>query len=349
MRLSGEAFRTVSSALADAFSDRGQFERLARCIEKQLQDICGPDATNPEIVLALIECSETEDALAGLISCAKELNSTNVRLAAIDVDSLGQAAPTTQVVEGGGGTDDFKHRLLDALGTARSAGLEALAGKELADLLKAATDAEAETLFLALLGTVRTEISDAAASALAPVVSESLRRRIGDGKRPDDLKVDLTRTRLRRIDLSGLDLHQADIAFADLRHANLESTNLWRSRAYGVNASEVGLSRSNLEEARWHEAVARETRFHDCRMVSAFFKDADLAGAEFQRSRLQGAHFERADLSGTDFEQAQLTDTYFAGATIDEAAARSIARAFNWQEAHLDPPALELVKRFAGP
>lgn len=121
--------------------------------------------------------------------------------------------------------------------------------------------------------------------------------------------------------------------------------NLWRSRAYGVNVEKAGLSRSNLEEVRWHEAAASEARFHDCRMVSAFFKDAVLTGAQFQRSRLQGAHFEGADLRGARFEQANVADASLVGAVVDEAAAASLSRAVNWRKARFDHETLEIVRR----
>ena len=203
-------------------------------------------------------------------------------------------------------------------------------------------DEEADTLYLALLGNVKTERPAEVVIELAPVIAACLRRRIGDGARPD---LNLARARLRRIDLSGLDLHGADVAFGDLGHAKLDSTNLWRSRGYGVNVSGAAFARSNLEEARWHSAVAREARFHDCRMVSAVFKEADLAAAEFQQSRLQGAHLERADLTGARFEGAQLADAFFIGAKVDEAAAKTLAVATGWEKAHFDQPTYELIAR----
>ena len=84
-------------------------------------------------------------------------------------------------------------------------------------------------------------------------------------------------------------------------------------------------------------------------MVSAFLKEADLAGAQFQRSKLQGAHFDGADLTGARFEQANVADACFMGATIDPAAAASISRAKNWDKAHFDQPARDLVAGHAGP
>ncbi|MEA2716118.1 MAG: hypothetical protein QOI99_435 [Actinomycetota bacterium] len=349
MRLSRDAFDTVFAALDDAFSAQGDFALLARCIDTRLQDITGANASNRDIVMALIECAENGDSVDRLVACAKEKNPDNRLLADIDVATLTLAPAPSQVVESGGGTGTFKARLLETLGTLGTPGLQDLAGHELTTLLDGGSEAEAETLYLALLGTVRTQTGDEVLDALTPVIGAALRRRVGSGKRPDGVDVDLARARLRRIDMSGVDLHEADLAFADLRHANLANANLWRSRAYAVDVTKAGLSGANLEEVRWHACIAREAGFHDCRMVAAFFKEADLVGAEFQGSRLQGAHFERADLTGASFEGANLADAYFEGATIDQVAATSIAKAKNWAAAHLDPAAHELVSHAATP
>jgi uncharacterized protein YjbI with pentapeptide repeats len=134
-----------------------------------------------------------------------------------------------------------------------------------------------------------------------------------------------------------------------LAQTDLTNVNLWRSRGYGVNVTKAGLSRSNLEECRWHAAVAHKTRFHDCRMVSAFLKEAELVGAQFQRSKLQGAHFDRADLTGARFEQANIADACFIDATINDAAAASLSRAKNWQSAGFDQAARDLIAGHATP
>jgi uncharacterized protein YjbI with pentapeptide repeats len=346
VKLTADAFRAVSDALCDAFPNRGDFERLARCLDGRLQDIAGPNDPIPDLALALIEHAESADCVDRLVDCAKTQNPDNRMLAALGADALTAAAAPAEVVDAGAGADTFKRRLKEALGNLDTDGMHVLAGHELAELLQTASDDEAETLFLALLGTVRGDRPDGVVAELAPVVSDYLRRRLADGKRTE---LNLARARLRRIDLSGLDLHETDIAFADLRHADLTNTNLWRSRGYAVHVSKAGLSRSNLEEARWRAAVAQDARFHDCRMVSVFLKEADLNGAEFQRSRLQGAHLEGANLTGARFEQANLADAYFSGATIDAAAARSISRAKNWDKARFDSAARELIAAGAGP
>lgn len=348
MKLSSQSFEKLSEALEDAFVQRGDFERLARCIDRRLPDIASDGARVPDLVLALIECAESADTVDRLVACAQEQVPTNRLLAAIDVGTLESAPEPERVVSDRPGGGRFKTELVEALGYLEAKGMQVLAGNELAGLLREASDRDAETLLLALLGTVRTDLADNVVGEIVPVISDALRRRLGNGKRPDDMKLDLARARLRRIDLSDLDLHEADLAFADLRHADLTNANLWRSRAYGVNATKAGLSRANLEEARWHAAQATEARFHDCRMVSAFFKEADLTGAEFQRSRLQGAHFDMANLSGARFEQANLADAFFTEATIDRAAAASLARALNWQDAHFDDAARRQIADAAG-
>src|ERR671921_659525 len=103
VRLSSGSFERVSSALSDAFSASGDFKQLARCIGKSLQDITDPNGRTPDLVLALIECAETADAIEQLVACAKKQNPDNRRLAAIDVSALEEAAGTQQVVAAGGG------------------------------------------------------------------------------------------------------------------------------------------------------------------------------------------------------------------------------------------------------
>jgi len=348
VRLAREAFDQLFAALCDAFSTP-DLAGLARCLNVRVGDVAGANARDPDVVRALIEYAEDTDAVPAFVTCAQARNASNLLLGAVDGANLQAAPAPRQVVERGEGTQPFKARLIDALATLATVGMEALAGQELASLLDGATLAEIETVYLALVGTARTATSDEALAALTRALAEALRRRIGEGPRPAGVEVDLNRTHLRRIDLSGVDLHEADLAFADLRHADLAKANLWRSRAYAVDVSEANLAGANLEEVRWHACKGREARFHTCRMISAFLKDADLAGAQFQGSRLQGAHFDRADLTGADFAGANIADAYFPGATVDQAAARSMAKALNWQRAHLDAAAFDLVAQAAAP
>jgi uncharacterized protein YjbI with pentapeptide repeats len=348
VRLSDDAFDAVETALLDAFANAGEFKLIARCLGTRLQDITSESNRLPIVVLELIEWVESRDQVTNLIKCAKKQNSENERLAGLDFATL-EAAPTTaELVDAGGGKTKFKEHLKNALEELNSPGLELVAASELSKLLAAGTDEEADTLYLALVGNVKANRADEVVNALAPIVAKYLRRRIENGRRPVDVSLDLARARLGGIDLSGLDLHEADVAFADLSHARLDKTNLWRSRGYAVNVTGAGLSRSNLEEARWHAALARKARFHNCRMVSVFLKEADLTGSEFQQSRLQGAHFERADLTGARFEEADLADAFFLEATIDQAAAASISRAHNWKKAWFDPKARKLIEQKGG-
>lgn len=346
MRLTGASFDALESALRDAFADYDELGRVTRCFNTQLQDITAEDRM-PIVIQKLIEYCESRDQIPDLVQCAKERNTTNRLLQALALENLEEEPTTEEVVDAGGGAATFKDRLKSALADLDTAGLQIVAAHDLESLLDGASPQEANTLYLALLGNVKIDRSDEVVAALVPVVATSLRTLIGDDKRPDTLSVDLARARLRRIDLSALDLHEADIAFADLRQANLDGANLWRSRGYAVDVTQGGLSRSNLEEARWHAALARETRFHDCRMISVFLKDADLTGAEFQQSKLQGAHFERANLEGARFEEANLADARFTEATIDDAAAQSIARAKNWKTAHFDEETRKRIEKLA--
>lgn len=172
------------------------------------------------------------------------------------------------MVEAGEGARDFKRRLVDALDQFEQPGMQAVARRDVGDLLESASRDEAETVFLALLGTLKTDRPDEVLRELTPLLSDAFRRSVGDGARPESVSVDFARTRLRRVDLSDLDLHGADFAFADLAHADLTNVNLWRSRAYGVNVEKAGLSRSNLE------ADLRGARFEQANVA-----DASLVGA----------------------------------------------------------------------
>jgi uncharacterized protein YjbI with pentapeptide repeats len=336
MRLNDTAFEAVTEAMFDAFGDIAELRRVARCVDWRLQEITS--LTNPlqTAVEDLIEYAETRDKVVDLMKCAKSQNSSNSKLASLDIDALSAAQSTEEIVAAASGSESFKVRLVEALASVDDAGMQLVAARDLMDLFAESSDEEADTLYLALLGRLKTAIPDPILGELSPVLASYLRRRIGAAKRPDTVSVDLARARLRRIDLSGLDLHGADIAFADLRYANLEGSNLWRSRGYAVDVRKAALSRSNLEEARWHRALAGGAKFHDCRMVSVNMKEADLSGAEFHGSRLQGAHFERADLTGAHFQRANIADAYFLEARIDDVAARSISRALNWHLARFD-------------
>jgi uncharacterized protein YjbI with pentapeptide repeats len=346
MKLTAAAFETVQEALADGFTDATDFEQIARCMDRKLAEIVSPNSRLPTIILAMIERAEAEDSVERLIGCAKKRNPLNQRLAAVAADDLRPAAAPQEVAKSGEGTQAFKQRLVETLTQLDAAGMEVLAADELSTLLEQASDSEAETLYLALLGNVRQDRSPEIVAALSTVFAAALRRRLGE-RRPAELEVNLARVRLPRVDLKNLDLHEADLSFADLAHADLSKVNLWRSRAYGVNVSNADLSGSNLEEARWHAALARKARFRDCRMVSVFLKDADLSGAAFQQSRLQGAHFDRANLAGARFEGANVSDAIFWEANIDEAAATSLARADNWSNASFDQEARKLISKFA--
>ncbi len=346
MKLTGPEFERLHEALLDAFASYDELGTMLRTTDWTIKAIAAPDAL-PAVITKVIEYAEGQDKVADLIKAAQKQKPTNVKLSALDATQLEVDPTSEEVVTAGAGAQEFKDKLMEALGNLDTPGLQLVAAKEFSTLLDNASEEEADTLFLALLGNLKTDRPDNVLEELTPVLAAVLRRTRVEGAGGADEPLDLARARLRRIDLSGLDLHEADVAFADLRHANLANVNLWRSRGYSVDVTKAGLSRSNLEEARWHKAVAKGARFHDCRMVSVFLKDADLEKAEFQQSRLQGAHFDRANLAGASFEAANLADAYFRGAIIDEAAAESIARAVDWSQAIFDPEARALVKKHA--
>jgi len=339
MRLSRGAFNSLFDAISDRAQDRDVLNLLATQCHRSPSLFVGDSASVSVAIQKLIEDCAAQDSLEGFIGCLKRRYGGNALVDGLDFANLTTDPSDEEVVAAGEGSSRFKAKLRDALAQIDQPGMQLVAGQELVDLLDQASDAEARTLYLAVLGNSKIDRSSLAASGLVSVLSKALRRLIGEGNRPEDLELDLARTRLSRIDLSDLDLHGADIAFADLRYANLDGATLYRARGYAVDVSNAGFNSANLVEVRLHTAVAVKSRFHNARMTSSFFKGADLREAGFQQAKLQGAHFEKADLSGAKFEQANLTDAYFTGATFDEAAISSISRSAGWEGARFDPEA----------
>lgn len=339
MRLSRDAFNLLFDAVSDRAQNRGVFDLLATQCHRPPTQFAGDNDLLPLAIKKLIEDCAAQDTLEGFIGCLKQRYGGNPLIDGLDFATLATGPSDDEVVAAGEGTNRFKVKLRDALAQIDQPGMQLVAGQDLFELLDGASDAEARTLYLAVLGNSKIDRSPEVASSLAAVLSKALKRLIGEGDRPEDLELGLDRTRLSRIDLSDLDLHGADIAFADLRYANLDGANLYRARGYAVDISNAGFNSANLVEARLHTAVAVKSRFHNARMISSFFKGADLREAGFQQAKLQGAHFEKSDLSGAKFEQANVSDAYFTGATFDEATISSISRAAGWESARFDPEA----------
>jgi len=343
VKLSRESSRSLRDAIYDGFKTWDELEILCADCHRPLADIT-PPTTLPNAIHRLIEDCAARDTLEAFITCMQQSNPGNRLVVALDFTQLTEALSDDEVVEQGGGSTQFKQRLIETLVQLDQPGLHALAAEELVELLATASDREAKTLYLAVLGNVRVERPQPVMAALVAVMGKAMARLVGEGGRPPDLELDLDRTHLPRIDLGGLDLHEADIAFADLRHANLDDVNLTRARGYAVDISGAGFNSANLEEARLHFAVAVRARFHNARMISTFFKGASLNVAEFQQARLQGAHFEQADLTGAKFAQANVSDAYFTGAKLDGEAIASLSRAVGWESAHFDAGVREAIE-----
>lgn len=337
MRLSTESFNALHDALMDRAQDRRVLDLMATQCHRSPDLFVSENATLPVAVMDLVRDCASQDTLEDFIECLKQRFGGNILIDALEFAALTSAPSDADVVAAGGGGAEFKGRLANALSRLGQPGMQLVAAQELADLLDEASDTEAKTLYLAVLGNLKIDRSPDVVRSLVPVMGNALKRLIGQGPRPDSLELDLDRTRLPRIDLSKLDLHEADIAFADLRYANLDHANLYRVRGYAVDLANAGFNAANLEEARLHAAVAVKARFHNARMVSIFFKEANLGEAEFQQAKLQGAHFERADLRGARFERAILSDAYFTDTTLDQPAIASMARAVGWESARFDP------------
>jgi uncharacterized protein YjbI with pentapeptide repeats len=316
-------------------------------VNTRLSDHIGSSASNPDVVRVLIEFAESSDCVPQLVECARKQNPTNVLLRSIDLNQLAASTDIRAEIGRAAGSASFKNRIIATLSQLDDPRLAPLAGVEFEQLLRDANDSEVAMLYNALRGAASTVTTDVATQAVVSPLANTLRRWVPLASGTGPHTVNLARAHVPGIDASDLDLHEADLAFANLRRANLRSANLWRSRAIAVDVTQAEVSHSNLEEARWHRAIAKRARFHDCRMVSAFFKDAVLNGAQFYRSRLQGAHFERADLTGAMFQEANLSNAYFDGAIIDDIAAASIAKARNWTTARFDDATKQRISRKA--
>lgn len=154
--------------------------------------------------------------------------------------------------------------------------------------------------------------------------------------REHPLELDFTNANLYHANLSYLDLSNADLGFADLRLANLTYAVLFRAKGIEANFERAKLSHANFGEARLAKANLAGAHLHQTNLVAANLKETDLTGAEFLRARLQSAHLEGATIDNARFEQAYLQDAYFVGARLSPATIRSIAKAFNWEDAHFD-------------
>ena len=160
--------------------------------------------------------------------------------------------------------------------------------------------------------------------------------------------LDMSRTNLQRIDLRDQDLSGVDIAFANLQNANLENASLFRAKGFGVDLTNANLTKANLGEARLQEGILERSSLNGANLVSADLKRADLCNTTCKQAKLQSAHLEGAKLMGAQFEQANLNDAYFQGAQFDDAALRSITRAYHWQNAHFDAPIMRRLTQLSG-
>jgi uncharacterized protein YjbI with pentapeptide repeats len=158
------------------------------------------------------------------------------------------------------------------------------------------------------------------------------------------LGLDLTHAHLDRINLSGLDLRGVDIAFSELNHASLRGTNLYRARGIQVRLNRATLTDANLGEARFREAFSQGAHFHRARLSSARLEGADLRLAQFQGAMLQAAHLDGADLTGANFVDANLNQTFFKGATLDDRALGTLAKAKHLADAHFDKDTLDRME-----
>jgi len=169
---------------------------------------------------------------------------------------------------------------------------------------------------------------------LVDALEEGVRQRIAAGRSLQDIS--LARAWLERINLDGQDLRGVDLAWARLRGASLRGCDLRDTRAIEIDVSKAVLSEANLHQVRWQRTKGRGAFFHKTRMASIDLKHSDLAGAFFEDALLSSALLQHADLTGANFNGATVRNTHFEGATLDDAALRTLLRAVGWREAHFD-------------
>jgi uncharacterized protein YjbI with pentapeptide repeats len=350
MPLTGQALEDLRDALLSAFNDRDALDDLTYFgFNMALENISPPSETIPTAIKKVIRWANSEGILVDLVKEAKARRSGNVLLSQVDEDRLVPDHKPGEVIAAGT-AGDFDGRLQGVVEQLASGNeiRQASAVATLQTLAASTSRAEQLALYGTTVANLRVKYPAAVTRSLVHVFEASIAALYGGAAdRPDDVLVDLNRVSLPRVDLSSFDLHEADIAFADLGNADLTGCNLWRARGYGVDLSGARLSRGSLEEGRLRSAVAPTAHFHETRMIAVRLEEADLTKAEFQQALLQGAHLDGADLTGARFEGANIADADFRDATIDDDAARSLARAENWRKAKFGVPDLAAIEAHA--
>ena len=350
MPIVGPAFEDLRDAIASAFPSRSELDDLTSFdLNIDLASISPMADTHPEAVKKVIRWADSNVGLTEFVAKAKLRNPGNQHLQRFDESRLEPDHRPGEVVTAktAGDFDDRLSGVVEKLASGNRI-KQASAVAILQGLAATGSRDEQLALYATTVANLRIPYPEDVQRALVKVFQDSLVGLCGtQGSRPPDVGVDLNRVSMPRVTLAGLDLSEADVAFAELAGADLTSCNLWRARGYGVDLEKARLSRANLEEARLRSAAAQQAHFHEARLVSVRLEDADLAGAEFQQARLQGAHLDGSDLTGAQFAAADLADADLRGATIDDAAAQSIARAKNWRKAKLSPASLAMVEEHA--
>jgi len=137
--------------------------------------------------------------------------------------------------------------------------------------------------------------------------------------------------------INGVDLGPVDLAYADLSHGNLREANLEGSRGWKLVLNGARLKRARLGGVAWAEAIGRDARFQNAILTKANFWRADLSGANCFRAGFREVNFREAKLVGARFDRAKVAGAQFRQAEFDDGAIDSLASAYGWEEAELDP------------
>ena len=111
-----------------------------------------------------------------------------------------------------------------------------------------------------------------------------------------------------------LDLSKTDLRRANLWRARLEGANLWRAQLEGANLREAQLEGADLRQAQLEGAFLSRARLEGARL-----SEAQLDGATLDNTQLDGADLSFTQLKGAHLFQARLEGANLAGAQLEEA------------------------------
>jgi uncharacterized protein YjbI with pentapeptide repeats len=124
---------------------------------------------------------------------------------------------------------------------------------------------------------------------------------------------------LRGINLAGANLEYADFGGSDLRDANFSKAHA-RNALFGkASMPEADFTGCDLRDASFYEAYAAGAHFDGATMTKANLEQMRAVGASFRGADLCSVVAREASLFDADFNDAKLDDADFTGALLDGA------------------------------